>query len=117
MSDHILVVDDDPWIRDLVELALSGEGYRVATAENGCEALRLVDEDPPRLILLDMRMPVLDGWQFAERYRQKPEPRAPIVCITAAVDAPRSSAEISAAAVLEKPFNLDDLFRVVDQLV
>ncbi|MBI3965620.1 MAG: response regulator [Chloroflexi bacterium] len=113
MSHYVLVVDDDPAIRDLVEAILLDEGHDVAIASNGIEALRLATLHRPALILLDMRMPVMDGWQFAQAYRSTPAPHAPVVCVTAAVDAPRWAAEIGADGTLGKPFSIDDLLRVV----
>ena len=109
----ILVVDDDESIRQTVSEILEVEGYRVAAAANGEEALVRVGETLPALVLLDMRMPVLDGWGFAEAYRERPEPRAPIVVMTAAEDAEAWAEEIGAAGVLAKPFRLDELLAVV----
>jgi CheY-like chemotaxis protein len=70
----------------------------------------------PDVILLDMRMPVMDGWQFASAYRELPGPRARVVAMTAARDAARSGAEIGADGNLAKPFELDDLLNLVDRL-
>jgi CheY-like chemotaxis protein len=84
---RILVVDDDTSIRSFVEMALDSVGYAVSTAGNGAQALEVTDQVHPDLILLDMRMPVMDGWTFARTYRQQAGPHAPIVVITAATDA------------------------------
>jgi CheY-like chemotaxis protein len=70
---------------------------------------------PPDVILLDMKMPVMDGWELARVYRQSPGRHAPIVVMTAARDAAQRAAEVAADGHLAKPFDLDDLFRVVDQ--
>ena len=67
---RVLVVDDDAGIRDLLDLALTNAGYAVALAEDGAAALAMVEAVAPDVILLDMRMPVLDGWAFAEAYRR-----------------------------------------------
>jgi two-component system, chemotaxis family, chemotaxis protein CheY len=109
----ILVVDDDAAERRLLFWALTDEGYSVLEAPDGAVALARVREATPGLILLDMRMPVLDGWEFARRYRAGPGPHAPIICVTAALDATEAAArgaEIGAAATLSKPFHLDELF-------
>ena len=87
----VLVVDDDPDIRDFVQFGLEDEGYRVLTASHGQAALNLLRRSAVNLILLDMRMPVMDGWTFASLYRQQAAPCAPIVLITAAQDAARCS--------------------------
>ena len=112
VSDHVLVVDDDPNITAAVRDSLEFEGYRVTTAGNGAEALREVRDDPPTLILLDMRMPVMSGWEFAREYRMVGH-QAPVVVMTAAANAMTWADEIDADAVLPKPFTLDDLFRAV----
>jgi CheY-like chemotaxis protein len=109
----VLVVDDDDGIRDSIDMTLSDEGYQVLTATHGADALTLVDQHLPSLILLDMRMPVMDGWQFARAYRQRPGPHAPIVVVTAALEAAGRAAEIHADGVLPKPFRLADLLEVV----
>ncbi len=114
MADHVLVVDDDPNITAAVRDGLEFEGYRVTTASNGVEALRHVELDPPALILLDMRMPGMNGWEFAERYRATGVD-APVVVMTAAANARTWAEEIRADAVLPKPFTLDDLFATVGQ--
>jgi CheY-like chemotaxis protein len=63
VSEHILVVDDDPNIREMVTLVLeSAGGYPVETAANGAETVEAIAQDPPSAMLLDMQMPVLDGW-------------------------------------------------------
>jgi CheY-like chemotaxis protein len=109
------VVDDDEAILDVVQMVLSEAGYEVLTAADGAEALAAADRRPPRVILLDMRMPVMDGWQFARAYRQAPGPHAPIVVVTAAVDAARRAAEVDAEDVLPKPFRVEELLAVVDR--
>ena len=109
----VLVVDDDPLIRTSISEILDLEGYPVATAANGAEALESVEKSRPSLVLLDMRMPIMDGWTFAQRYRQRPEPHAPIVVMTAAKDARAWAAEVAADGVLPKPFDLTDLEAVL----
>jgi len=112
---RILVVDDDTSIRSFVEMALDSVGYAVSTAINGAQALEVTDQVQPDLILLDMRMPVMDGWTFAREYRAASGPHAPIVVLTAARDAADRAAQIDAEGYLGKPFDLDDLLRVVAQ--
>jgi two-component system, chemotaxis family, chemotaxis protein CheY len=116
----VLVVDDDPHIREFLCDALGDEGYPVVAAADGAEALdRLEGLLPvrPGLILLDMNMPVLDGWGFAGAYRQFPSPagHAPIVVCTAAHAAPRCAAEVGADGFLSKPFDLSALFHILER--
>lgn len=111
---HVLVVDDDDAIVHTVESILVDEGYDVTTAGDGREALQHVDAHLPSLVLLDMRMPVMDGWQFAEEVKRRGV-KVPIVVMTAAQDARRWATEIGADAFVEKPFDLDDLISLVAQ--
>lgn len=115
-SRQILVIDDDEAIREFVSLALSDEGYEVLGAANGAVALELLSTTRPHLILLDTRMPIMNGLEFADTYRRTPGPHAPIVVLTAALDADTLAREIAAEALLPKPFDLDDLVRVVGQI-
>jgi two-component system response regulator MprA len=114
----ILVVDDDPGIVNFLELALLDEGYAVRVAGNGREALDQVGDFHPDLILLDMNMPVMDGWEFCERLRSRgAEGAVPIILMTAAQEAPSRSMEIDAQGFLGKPFDLDSLFRAISSLL
>src|ERR1051325_10411664 len=111
----ILVVDDDPTILATVSEALDLEGFPVVTATNGAEALDEVDRHRPSLVLLDMRMPVLDGWGFMRAIREQGI-NLTVVVMTAAADASRWSREVGAQAVLAKPFELEELIRAVEHL-
>ncbi len=110
---RVLIVEDDDGIRDLVDLVLSSAGYEILTAPDGAAALQVVGTVHPDLVLLDMRMPVMDGWEFARRYRAGPEPHAPIVVMTAARDAAQRAAEIDANGYLGKPFDVGELLALV----
>ena len=111
---RVLVVDDEDTIRDTVAEALLDEGYVVDRAADGAEALRMLEQTPADLVLLDMRMPVLDGWGFARAVQERGL-TIPIVVMTAAQNARRWADEIGARACLPKPFLHDDLYRVVEQ--
>ncbi len=109
----VLVVDDDEGIREVVQSLLEDEGCAVRTATDGRAALAALEEFLPDVILLDMRMPVMDGWQFAAAYRERPEPKAPVVVMTAAQNASAWAKEIQADAFVPKPFEVDALFRIL----
>jgi two-component system chemotaxis response regulator CheY len=113
----ILVVDDDEIILSTLALFLADEGYAVVTAGNGQEALERAARQHLQLILLDMKMPVMDGWAFAAAYRERPGPHAPIIVMTAARDARGRAAEIAADGCLAKPFDLDHLLDLVRRYV
>ncbi len=105
----ILVVEDDPDLLALMEMILSDAGYRVRTAIEGRAALACVAEEMPCLVLLDMRMPGMNGWEFAREFRTRHGRAAPIVVVTAAENARRRAEEIGAEGWLSKPFDLDDV--------
>ncbi|CAA9268558.1 MAG: hypothetical protein AVDCRST_MAG77-3050 [uncultured Chloroflexi bacterium] len=109
-------MEDDRSIRDVLREVLGDEGYDVEEAEDGAAALAAVTLRAPHLILLDMRMPILDGWGFAREYRTRPGPHAPIVVMTAAQDAPAWAAEVAAAGVVPKPFEIHALLAAVERL-
>jgi DNA-binding response OmpR family regulator len=111
----ILVVDDDPGIRQTVREILDLEGYPVETAADGAEALRAVEQRQPSLVLLDMRMPQLDGWAFARAVRERGL-ALPILVMTAAENARRWAEEIGADGYLAKPFELDELLLAVERV-
>lgn len=113
-SCSVLVVDDDPLILATVADLLDFEGYPVSTAANGAEALEVAATTRPAVVLLDMRMPVLDGWGFARAVRERDLPLA-IVVMTAAQDARRWAAEIEAFGHIAKPFDADALLAEVER--
>ena len=110
----VLIIDDDPRIRQVMRYALGDEGYQIVEAADGQAALDLLaGSEHPSVILLDMKMPGMDGWQFMERYRARYEHRAQIIVVTAARDAAQRSATVEADGYLAKPFDLDELVAVV----
>ena len=109
-------MEDDATIRTLVALVLMDEGYTVATAPHGAAALERLGHDTPALILLDMHMPVMDGWAFMAALRRRPGPHLPVLVMTAALDARRWAAEVGADGFLAKPFDVDDLLTRVGHL-
>jgi len=114
---RVLVVDDDGGIREFVRTVLLEEGYDVAEATDGRDALERAKTMRPDVILLDMRMPVMNGWEFARMYRERPGPHAPIVIVTAALDVAKDARDIGADGFLAKPFQLDDLLDLVGRHV
>ena len=110
----VLVVDDDPLIRTSISEILDLEGYPVATAANGAEALTAVEQSRPSLVLLDMRMPVMDGWGFAGALDERGI-QLPILVMTAAQSAETWAREVKADGYLAKPFELVDLLDAVER--
>jgi DNA-binding response OmpR family regulator len=106
-------VEDDSDIRAMLEMALVSEGYEVLAASNGAVALDLAQQSWPDLILLDLKMPGMNGWEFATHYRQQAAQPAPIVVLTASRDADGPGAQVEIDGYLNKPFELDELLEVV----
>lgn len=113
----ILVADDDPEMVSILVEALSHKGYRVATARNGREALARVEDERPQLILLDMKMPIMDGWTFARVLHERYGRSIPIVVITAVEDSTLRADELGAEGELGKPFSLQHLYDVVEDIL
>ena len=114
----VLIVEDDEDIRETLVEILEDEGYLAFGAANGAEALAIVQQWRPDVILLDLMMPVMNGWQFVDTYGGLTETdaaRAPIIVITAAgPGAVRSTKSMGAiSAVLSKPIDVDVLLEVV----
>jgi two-component system response regulator (stage 0 sporulation protein F) len=113
---RILVVEDDTDIRDLLLTVFGEMGHEAVGAENGEVAMARVGELHPDLIVLDIRMPVMDGRAFASSYRAAPGPHAPILVMTAARDAAASAAALGADEIIAKPFDLNDLMARIERL-
>ena len=116
MSDararRVLVVDDEPQVRATIREALSLEGYDVTEASNGAEALALLATVLPEVIVLDLWMPVMDGWAF-RRAQSVSHADIPVVVISALdLSSPRLE-ELGADALIGKPFDLDALYGAV----
>jgi CheY-like chemotaxis protein len=112
-AERILIVDDDESIRQIVRMCLTDEGFNVCEAANGQAALDVLADFQPDLILLDLRMPVMDGWEFARRYTELPGEHVPIIAFVAALNADQECATLSTAGIVTKPFDLDDLLTAV----
>jgi DNA-binding response OmpR family regulator len=112
--NHILIVDDDPAIRDVVADILRMSDYRVKTACNGAEALDNIRNDRPAAVLLDLMMPVMDGWEFLRQYTcETCVAPVPVVIMSAARDASAVARELGAHAFLGKPFEIETILAVV----
>lgn len=117
--DHILVVDDSPDNVFLIQTILEEEGYAISTADNGSTALAQVDQSPPQLILLDVMMPGMDGFEVTQRLRRNPQlPFIPILLITA-YDQPSvaQGLDIGADDFIRKPVEVDELLARVRSLL
>ena len=111
-SAHILVVDDDAAIRQTICDILESEGYSVAVAGDGRDALARIAEQQPSLVLLDLQMPVMTGWDVLTQLRQQGA-NVPVVFMTAGYRAKTEAERHNAEGHLGKPFEMDDLLRLV----
>jgi len=114
---RVLVVEDDPDLAALEADVLKLRGHEVYVASNGREALEAVERARPDLILLDIKMPVMNGREFADEYRRREPSTAPIMVVTAADDAQRRAAEVGASGWIAKPFDPDVLLEKVTTLL
>ncbi len=115
-STSVLVVDDEPQLIWMLEFSLEAEGYQTLSARDGRTALEEVREHHPRVVLLDIVMPVMDGWAFLEGLQEFPERERPRVIVVSARSSLRDrarAAELGADAFVAKPFNVDDLLVVL----
>ena len=113
-GSYVLVVDDDPAIRGLVADALRDEGFSVDLAAHGREALEAVRARRPATIVLDLMMPIMDGFSFMEAcHHEQLCDNVPIVVISAVHDALRRIHEVPVHACIAKPFDLDELIRTI----
>ncbi len=115
-STRVLVVDDDPDILNTLKLYLSEFGYTVIGARSGAEAMRLVNVEPPDIMLVDLMMPGMSGTELMVRLREMGL-HVPIIIISADVDAPRRVRGHAMQGVLIKPFNFEEMRSLIDRYV
>ena len=116
----LLVVDDDPELRRLTECLLCAHGYHVVVAANGNDAIQRLRERCPDLIVLDLNMPVMNGWEFrTEQGHLMDEQRAavPVLLMTGLDDAAIQAQTLRAVGAIKKPFDPDDLLNAVSAAI
>jgi CheY-like chemotaxis protein len=118
-ATSVLVVDDEPQVVWMLRFSLEAEGYRTLEARDGRAALEEIRRHRPDLVLLDVMMPVMDGWSVLEALQALPEPERPRVVVVSARASLRDrakAAELGADAFVAKPFNVEDLLDLVRTL-
>jgi DNA-binding response OmpR family regulator len=115
----ILIVDDDPAVRGILTVILESEGFATARAVNGEEALAALAAQPAALVLLDLMMPVKDGWAFLRDFQTMPGPRPPVIVVSARWGTTQRllARQLGVAEYVEKPFDVRDLVGKVRQHV
>jgi DNA-binding response OmpR family regulator len=118
-ATRVLVVDDEPQVVWMLQFSLEAEGYQTFAARDGVAALQEVREHHPSLMLLDIMMPIMDGWSVLEQLQELPEEDRPRVVVVSARSSLRDrakAAELGADAFMPKPFSVDDLINLLHGL-
>lgn len=116
----LLLVDDDAMMRRMTETLLTAHGYHVIVAVHGRDGIERLREQCPDLIVLDLNMPVMDGYQFCREQRYLPDKNraaVPVLLMTGENDAPSHATALQAAGVITKPFDPDDLLDAVSAAI
>jgi CheY-like chemotaxis protein len=120
-ASRILVVDDDVALTATLAQVLGGSGYIADVAHNGREALQRARAQPPALVLLDVQMPIMDGYQFLDAFRSVAEwSEIPIILETGGgdmIEARRRSAEKGVVVLMPKPLDLETLLTAIERLL
>jgi DNA-binding response OmpR family regulator len=114
---RVLVAEDEPLIRALVAIAFEAEGYDVDTAADGVEALAKARQQPPQAIVLDLMMPVMDGWDFLEAWHGHAASHTVPVIVISAGGRGAEQTPLDVQAFFTKPFDIDRLVATVTGLV
>jgi CheY-like chemotaxis protein len=118
-SGSVLVVDDEPQVAWVLRFTLEHEGYRTFTASNGVEALEELEKHHPRLMVLDLMMPEMDGWAVLKAMTKLPVGERPRVVIVSALTGPddkEKATALGADAFVPKPFDVEELIGVLGGL-
>ena len=116
---RVLVVDDEPQVVWVLRFSLEAEGYQTIAARDGVAAITAIGEHHPRLMVLDIMMPTMDGWSVLAKLRELPPEERPRVVVVSALSSLRDrakAAELGADAYVPKPFNVDELLEVLHGL-
>jgi len=113
---RVLLVDDDPTVRDSLSDVLVAEGYFVVPAANGQQALELASQSPVDLVLLDLNMPIRNGWDTFEQLTRE-HPLIPVIIVTARPNQLFTALNAGAGALLEKPLDIPMMLRTMEKLL
>src|SRR5438552_15817600 len=119
LATSVLVVDDEPQVVWVLQFSLEAEGYQTYAAHNGLEALEEIAVHHPKLVVLDIMMPTMDGWAVLEELMKVPRedrPRVVIVSAFASKNDRTKAAALGADAYVPKPFDIEELLTVLQRL-
>lgn len=111
----ILIVDDEPALVKVIGIKLRVSGYEVITALNGHEALSLIRSEKPDIVLLDVIMPGMNGFEVLQKLRVFS--KLPVITVSARPEYSRQAINLGANAFVAKPFDIDDLLKKIEQLL
>ena len=112
---RVLVIDDEPDLRTLYSINLRDAGHEVITASNGAEGLARVQRDRPDLVLVDLMMPVMDGYEVLQQLRRMPEHAQTPTVVVSAVATGGYSRKLGASGFVAKPFDAEELISIVER--
>lgn len=110
----ILLVDDEPSLLKVLSIKLRVSGYDVLTALNGQEALKLIKSESPDIVLLDVIMPGMDGFEVLQKLRSFS--KLPVIIFSARPEYAKRAISLGANAFLPKPFNIDELMKTIESI-
>jgi DNA-binding response OmpR family regulator len=114
----VLIVDDEPDVLLTMRMILEAEGFEPALAADGETALRRIDDEQPHVVLLDIMMPVLDGWFVLAELAGRPRRPQVIVCSAKSSDVDKTRAfDLGADEYVTKPYEPDDLVRTIRETI
>jgi DNA-binding response OmpR family regulator len=117
LRERVLVVDDSEEVRAFLRAALEDEGYAVDVAGDGGEAMTVAARFRPAVILLDLMMPNVSGWEFLTRYRETAGPRAPVIVVSALPRRVLNEEKLAVEEIMPKPISIDRLLAAIESHV
>ncbi|MBN2407770.1 MAG: response regulator [Elusimicrobia bacterium] len=120
MNKKILLIEDNPFNREIAEISLRKAGYDIMMAENGEEGMQKLEKDEPDLVLLDLALPKISGWDIVKMLRQNPRYRdLPVIALTAhaMVGDKEKALEVGCSSYLSKPCLPEDIVKEVKKFI
>lgn len=113
----ILIVEDEANLAKVIQFNLERAGYRTEEASDGAEAMDKIGLSPPDLVLLDLLIPSINGWEVARRIRENPATRDIKILMLSIVSNGKKASEVGANAYIVKPFSMEKLLNTIESLL